>query len=52
MMSVRLAQPMARAPPDPPSPMTTEMMGTRKPNISLRLTAIASPCVIKCDSAV
>jgi len=34
---------MARAPPEPPSPMTTDKMGTRKPNISLRLTAIASP---------
>lgn len=39
-----LAQPIARAPPEPPSPMTTLKMGTRKPNISRRLTAMASPC--------
>ena len=38
-----LAQPIASAPPEPPSPITTEMMGTRKPNISRRFTAIASP---------
>lgn len=35
---------MARAPPEPPSPITTDRIGTRKPNISLKLTAIASPC--------
>ena len=44
MMRLRLAQPMARAPPEPPSPITTDRIGTRKPNISLKLTAIASPC--------
>lgn len=43
-LSYLLAQPIASAPPEPPSPMTTEMMGTRSPNISRRLYAMASPC--------
>lgn len=34
---------MARAPPEPPSPMTIERIGTFRPNIVLRLLAIASP---------
>ena len=42
-LSLLPSYPIASAPPDPPSPMTTEMMGTRNPNISRRLTAMASP---------
>eukprot|EP00955_Chlamydomonas_euryale_P020036 213452-Chlamydomonas_euryale.AAC.17 len=44
MMRLRLDTPIASAPPDPPSPITSEMTGTRSPNISRRLYAIASPC--------
>ena len=45
MMRFQLEQPMASAPPLPPSPMTTLMIGTLRPNISLRFTAMASPCI-------
>jgi len=41
-MSRRLHTPMARAPPEPPSPITTEITGTRRAAICSRQTAIAS----------
>ena len=43
-MSSRLQTPMASAPPDPPSPITTEITGTCSAAISSRQTAIASAC--------
>src|SRR5438874_1645506 len=33
--------PIAKAPPEPPSPMTMETMGTSRPNIRRMLSAIA-----------
>jgi hypothetical protein len=44
MIRFLLAQPIASAPPEPPSPITTLITGTRSPNISRRLYAMASPC--------
>ncbi len=41
-MSTRSVTPMPSAPPEPPSPTTTEMVGVRSIAISRRLTAIAS----------
>ena len=43
-ISTRLATAMARAPPDPPSPMTTLMTGTRSRLITSRFVAMASAC--------
>ena len=40
----RLPMPMASAPPLPPSPVTTAIIGTRSPAISFRLRAMASAC--------
>lgn len=34
---------MARAPPEPPSPVTIDITGTFRPNIALKLYAIVSP---------
>ena len=42
MIRIRLPTPMPIAPPEPPSPMITEITGTRRLNMSRRLTAIAS----------
>ena len=36
--------PIANAPPEPPSPITVMIMGVRRPDITLRLRAIASLC--------
>jgi hypothetical protein len=43
-MRMRLVTPSASAPPEPPSPMTTEMEGTPSPAITSRFTAMASAC--------
>ena len=40
---------MARAPPEPPSPMATLIRGTRRPNKSLMFMAMASPCMVITD---
>src|SRR5699024_2276124 len=40
----RSQTPNPSAPPDPPSPMTIEIIGTFKPAISTRFLAIASLC--------
>lgn len=42
-ISSLLAQPIAKAPPDPPSPITMDMIGTFRPNIVFKLWAMASP---------
>ena len=41
-MIVRSPTPIASAPPEPPSPITVQMIGTRSSDISSRLRAIAS----------
>ena len=42
IISTRLPTPMASAPPEPPSPITVEMIGTRSRLITSRFTAMAS----------
>ncbi len=41
---IRLVTPRPSAPPDAPSPMTTEIVGTRSEDMTSRFTAIASAC--------
>src|SRR5688572_31119885 len=43
-ISTRLPMPMARAPPLPPSPVTTAMIGVGSEAITFRLRAMASAC--------
>ena len=43
-ISTRSATPIASAPPEPPSPITTLTIGTFKLDITNRLRAIASDC--------
>ena len=43
-ISTRLPTPRARAPPLPPSPVTTQITGTVRADISARVRAMASPC--------
>ena len=41
-MRILLVTPSASAPPEPPSPMTMEMEGTPREDMTSRLTAMAS----------
>ena len=43
-ISVTSPTAIASAPPEPPSPMTVTMIGTRSPAISYRLRPMASDC--------
>ena len=43
-IKIESATPIPNAPPLPPSPITTDTIGTRNPNISAKFLAIASPC--------
>ena len=43
-MNTLSATPNPKAPPEPPSPITTEIIGVFIPLISIKFLAIASPC--------
>ena len=43
-INVRSPTPIASAPPEPPSPITVQITGTLRRDISSRLRAIASDC--------
>ena len=44
IIQTSLATAMARAPPEPPSPIKIDKTGTFKDDISKRFLAMASPC--------
>ena len=48
-MTIRSVTPRPSAPPDPPSPITTDRMGTRKRAISRKFRAIASATPLSSD---